>query len=171
MSKSSRNRLTLAGALWGLSLALLPAVLAFDGFALSPFLLAALLLSALAGAGGALVAGRRAIRRLTGPGSSWAAASGIGALQAVVAAAIAALSIWLALTVTMTGFSPDAPGRILALFSDPGIFLQSALAALVVFGYAAFVGLLLSPLVGSVVLRLSNEGGNGASRKAVGETG
>ena len=170
MSTRSRNRLTLAGALWGLSLALLPAVLAFDGFALSPFLLAALLFSALAGAAGALVAGRRAARGRTEPGANWAAASAVGTLQGVVAAAIAALSIWLALTVTMTGFSPDAPGRILALFADPGIFLQSALAALVVFGYAAVVGLLLSPLVGSAVLRLSSAGDNGASVGAVEES-
>lgn len=171
MSTSSRNRLILAGALWGLSLALLPAVLAFDGFALSPFLLAALLLSALAGAAGALVAGRRAARQRTEPDANWATASKTGAVQGLAAAAIAALSIWLALTVTMTGFSPDAPGRILALFGDPGIFLQSALAALVVFSYAALVGLLLSPLVGSAVLRLVKAGDKGASRGAVGEGG
>ncbi len=42
MSTSSRNRLTLTVALWGLSLALLSAALAFDGLALSPLLLAAL---------------------------------------------------------------------------------------------------------------------------------
>ena len=152
-------------------LALLPATLAFDGFALSPFLLAALLLSALGGAGGALVAGGRASRRAEGSGRGWAAASGIGALQGIVAATLAALSIWLALTVTMTGFSPVAPGRILVLFGDPSIFLQSALAAVVVFGYAAFVGLLLSPLVGSVVLRLVREEVGATSRGVAGETG
>lgn len=170
MSTISRNRLSLAGALWGLLLALLPAALAFDGFALSPFLLAALLFSALSGAGGALVAGRRAARGTTGPGRSWASASGIGALQGVVAAVFAALSIWLALTVTMTGFSPAAPGRILGLFGDPGIFLQSALAAPVIFGYASSVGLLLSPLVGSAILRLVSVEGGTLSRTA-GETG
>lgn len=170
MSTSSRNRLTLAGALWGLLLALLPAALAFDGLALSPFLLAALLLSAIGGTGGALVAGRWAARKLAGPGLTWATASGIGAVQGVVAAAISAPSIWLALTVTMTGFSPVAPGRILILFGDPGIFLQSALAALVVFVYAASVGLLLSPLVGRVILRLLREESGDASRKTVGET-
>ncbi len=169
MSTTSRNRLTLAGALWGLSLALLPAALAFDGFALSPFLLAALLFSALGGAGGAVFAGRWAARGTTGRG--WAAATGIGALQGIVAAAIAALCIWLALTVTMTGFSPDAPGRILVLFGDPVIFLQSALAGLVIFGYATLVGLLLSPLVGSVVLLLTRGTREGSSVRAVGDAG
>ena len=133
MSTSSRNRLTLAGTLWGLSLALLPGALAFDGLALSPFLLAALLLFAIGGAVGALVAGRWAAQKLAGSGLTWATASRIGAMQGVIAAAIAAPSIWLALTVTMTGFSPVVPGRILVLFGDPGIFLQSALAALVIF--------------------------------------
>lgn len=168
MSTISRNWLTLSGALWGLLLALLPAVLAFDGFSLSPFLLAALFLSALSGAVGALVAGRRAARRTEGAERSWSAASGIGALQGIVAATLAALSIWLALTVTMTGFSPDAPGRILGIFTYPGIFLQSALAAIVVFGYAVSLGLLLSPLVGLVILRLVREDGSGASRRIAG---
>ena len=169
MSTTSRNRLTLAGALWGLTLALLPAAFAFDGFSLSPFLVAALLLSALGGAGGALVAGRRAARRTTGRG--WAAASGIGALQGIVGAAIASLCIWLALTATMTGFSPDAPGRILVLFGEPGIFLQSALAALVIFAYATLVGLLLSPLVGAAVMFLARGTRGGPSGRTIGEAG
>ena len=171
MSTISRNRLILFGASWGLLLALLPAALAFDGFALSPFLLAALLFSALSGAAGALVAGGRASRRAEGSGRGWAAASGIGALQGIVAAALAALSIWLALTVTMTGFSPAAPGRILGLFGGPGLFLQVALAAAVVFGYAVRVGMLLSPLVGAWVLRLVRGEGGGASRRVSRETG
>lgn len=171
MSTNSRNRLTLFGALWGLLLAVLPAAFAFDGFALSPFLLAALFLSALSGAVGALVAGRRAARPTGRAGRGWAAASGIGAVQGLVAATLAALTVWLALTATMTGFSPAAPGRILILFADPAIFLQSALAALVVFGYAFVVGLLLSPLVGSAILRLVREEGSGTSRRIAGETG
>lgn len=170
MSTSSRNRLTLAGALWGLSLALLPAALAFDGLALSPSLLAALLLSAIGGAGGALVAGRWAALKLAGRGLTWATVSRIGAMQGVVASAIAAPFIWLALTVTMTGFSPVAPGRILVLFGD-SVILQSALAALVVFVHVASVGLILSPLAGRVILRLLKEESGNASRKIVGETG
>ena len=162
MSTISRNRLTLFGALWVLLLALLPAFLAFDGFALSPFLLAALFLSALSGALGAVVAGRWTRRRVERSGLT--AAFGVGALQGIVAAVLAAPSIWLALTATMTGFSAAAPARILVLFTDPSIFLQSALAAVVVFTYAASVGLLLSPLVGSVILKLVREQDRGASR-------
>ena len=169
MTPTSRNRLTLSGALWGLLLALLPAAFAFDGFALSPFLAAALLFSALSGAVGALVAGRRARRRSSGRG--WASVSGIGALQGIVAAAVATLSIWFALTATMTGFSPAAPGRTLLLLADPAIFLQSALAAVVVFVYAACAGLLLSPLVGSAILLLVREEGRGTNRRPVGEAG
>ena len=168
MISTSRNRLTLSGALWGLLLALLPAVFAFDGFALSPFLAAALLFSALSGAVGALVAGRQAQRRSR---RGWAFVSGIGALQGIVAAAVATLSIWVALTATMTGFSPAAPGRILLLLADPAIFLQSALAAVVVFVYAACAGLLLSPLVGSAILRLVREEGCVTHRRSVGEAG
>lgn len=149
-------------------MALLPAALAFDGFSLSPFLLAALFLSAISGAAGALVAGRRAPRMVERSGRSWAVASGIGAIQGIVMAILAALSIWLALTATMTGFSPAAPGKILGLFATPAIFLQSALAAIVIFGYAVSLGLLLSPLVGSVILRLTREAG-GASRRLAGE--
>jgi MFS family permease len=168
MSTISRKRLTLSGSLWGLLLALLPAAFAFDGFSLSPFLLAALFLSALSGAVGALVAGRRAFRRLERAERSWSAASGIGALQGIVAAVLSTLLIWLALTATMTGFSPAAPAKILVLFRDPTIFLQSALAAVVVFAYAAFVGLLLAPLVGSLIMRLVREDDSRASRRIVG---
>ena len=170
MSTSTRNRLTLSGALWGLLLALLPAILAFDGFALSPFLAAALLFSALSGAVGALVAGRRA-RLRPESGRTWASVSGTGALQGIVAAVVAAISIWVALTATMTGFSPAAPARILLLLANPTIFLQSALAAFVVFVYAACAGLLLSPLVGSVILRLVHREGRGTHRGPVGEAG
>ena len=153
MSPISRNRLTLFGALWGL----LPAALAFDGSALSPFLLAALFFSALGGAGGALVAGRRA-GRTEGSGRGWAVASGLGALQGIIAATLATFPIWLALTAT--GFSPPAPDKILGLVADPGILLQSALAEAVVFVYAACIGRLLSPLVASAMLRpVRGEGG------------
>ena len=151
-------------------MALLPAALAFDGFSLSPFLLAALFLSAISGAVGALIAGGRAPRMAERSGRGWAVASGIGAIQGIVMAILAALSIWLALTATMTGFSPAAPGKILGLFANPAIFLQSALAAIVVFGYAISLGLLLSPLVGSAILRLTREAG-GASRRLAGEAG
>lgn len=168
MSSTVRNRLILFGALWGLLLALMPAALAFDGFALSPFLAAALLFSALSGAIGALVAGRRAGRRVE---RGWLSASAVGAVQGLAAAVLATLSVWVALTATMTGFSPAAPARVLGLFTDPAIFLQSALAAGVIFVYAASAGLLLSPLVGLVILRLARGENRGAQRLSTGRTG
>ena len=117
----------------------------------------------MSGAAGAVVAGRRASRR---SGRGWVFASGIGALQGIVAAALAALSIWLALTATMTGFSPAAPARILTLFTSPAIFLQSVLAAVVIFAYAASAGLLLSPLVGSAILWLMRGKDHGVPRSS-----
>lgn len=165
MPLNARNRLALFGALWGFGLAILPAALFFDGLSLSPFLVAALTFSALSGAVGAVAAGRRAGRR---PGRG--RASGVGARQGIVTAVLATFSVWLALTATMTGFSPAAPAKILTLLTDPSIFLQSALAAAVVFAYAVIVGLVLSPLAGAAILRISR-GADKTSPRTVGEAG
>jgi hypothetical protein len=155
MTSSVRNRLLLLGALWGLVLAILSAALAFDGFALSPFLVAALMCAGLSGAIGALVAGRRAVtfRRRRG----LLAVSGVGALQGLVSGTLAALSMWLALAITISGFSLEKPGEILDLLWRPGIFVESAIAAIAVLVYA--VGVVLSPVVGAAVCRLVRTGG------------
>ena len=104
MTSSIRNRLILTGVLWGLVLAALPAVLAFDRFALSPFLVAAFVCAGLSGAAGAVVAGRRAMDLVRGR-RGLLAVSGIGAVQGLVSGVLAAFSIWLALSVTISGFS------------------------------------------------------------------
>ena len=157
MTSSVRNRLLLLGALWGLVLALLPAVLAFDDrFVLSPFLVAAFVCAGLSGAVGALVAGRRAANGSTRRGLL--AVSGVGALQGLVSGTLAALSIWLALTVTISGFSAGSPGEILDLLRRPEIFVESAIAAIAIFAYTLIVGMLLSPVVGAVLCRLVRRG-------------
>lgn len=147
MRPVTRNLLLLLGALWGIVLAAAPAALAFDGFSVSPFLISAFLCVALSGAAGALAAGRRAV-------GSARSVLGVGALQGLVTALLAAPSVWVALTATMAGFSTASPLEILDLFTDPGIFLQSALAALAVFAYYVAVGTLLAPLTGTVIVRV-----------------
>ena len=157
MKSSVRNQLLLLGALWGLVLAVLPAVLAFDDrFVLSPFLVAAFVCAGLSSAVGALVAGRRAAPGLTRRGLL--AVSRVGALQGLVSGTLAALSIWLALAITISGFSAGSPGEILDLLRRPEIFVESAIAAVTVFAYTLVVGTLLSPVVGAVLCRLVSQG-------------
>ena len=157
MTSNVRNRLLLLGALWGLVLAALPAVLAFDDrFVLSPFLVAAFVCAGLSGAVGALIAGRRAATSSTRRGLL--AVSGVGALQGLVSGTLAALSIWLALAVTISGFSTGSPGEILDLLRRPEIFVESAIAAIAILVYTLTVGTLLSPVVGAVLCRLVRRG-------------
>ena len=167
MTSSVRNRLLAFGALWGLVLAVLPAVLAFDDrFVLSPFLAAAFACAALSGALGTLIAGRRAS---TGIGRrGLLGVSGVGALQGLVSGTLASLSIWFALAVTISGFSAGSPGEILDLLRRPEIFVESGIAAVAVLVYALIVGILLSPVVGAVLCRLVRRGS--AARRAAPET-
>lgn len=153
MTSSVRNRLILSGALWGIVLAALPAVLAFDRFALSPFLVAAFVCAGLSGAAGAVVAGRRAMGLVSGS-RGLLAVFGIGALQGLVSGVLAAFSIWLALSITISGFSVGSPGEIFDLLRRPEIFVESAVAATAILFYAVVVGALLSPVVGAVICRL-----------------
>lgn len=73
----------------------------------------------------------------------------------MVSAALAAVTIWLALTVTISGFSIVSPSEILALFSRPEIFIEGAIAAIAVFVYTAAVGTVLSPVVGVAIRRIA----------------
>ena len=128
MITSVRNRLLALGALWGLVLAALPAALSC---------------ASLSGAIGALVAGHRAVavpfaRRCL------LAVSGVGELQGLVYGTFAALSIWLALATTISGFSAGSPLKILNLLWRLEIFVESAIAAVAVFVYTVAVGMLLS---------------------------
>jgi len=167
MTSSVRNRLILTGALWGLVLAILPAVLAFDRFALSPFLVAALACAGLSGAAGAIVAGRRAMG-LAPESRGMLAVSGIGAVQGLVSGVLAAFSIWLALSITISGFSVGSPDEILDLLQRPQIFIESAVAATAILFYAVVVGALLSPVVGAVICRLVRRRESAARRAAAG---
>lgn len=159
MASSTRNLLLSAGALWGFVLALVPAMIAFAGpLNLSPFLVSALLCAALSGAVGTLAAGRWAGRmRRPGRETDWPrwllSGLGTGLLQAVVVGVLAALSIWLAMTVTMTGFSAATPAAVYNLVSQPSIFLQSAIVGRTVLVYALIVGALLAPLTGLAINR------------------
>lgn len=157
MPGSTRNLLLAAGALWGFVLALIPAEVAFAGpLSLSPFLISALFCAALSGAVGTWIAGRRASRtRHSSKEIGWPrwllSGFGTGLLQAVVVGVLAALSIWLAMTITMTGFSVATPGAISSLVSQPDIFLQSAIVGRVVFIYALLVGVAMAPLTGLAI--------------------
>jgi hypothetical protein len=157
MTSSTRNLLIFTGALWGFVLALIPAMVAFAGpLNVSPFLVSALLCAALSGAAGTWAAGRLANRTrnlLRKDGWPRWLLSGLttGILQALVVGVLAALSIWLAMTVTMTGFSVATPGAIYSIVSQPSIFLQSAIVARTVFVYALLVGVALAPFSGLAI--------------------
>jgi len=152
MVSSVRNRLLALGALWGLSLAIFPAVLAFDRFALSPFLISAFVCAGVSGAMGMLLAGRRAAA--TPAVRSLRPAVRTGILHGLASAALAAVTIWLALTITISGFSVGSPSEILDLFRRPAIFIEGAIAAVAVFVYTAAVGTALSPVVGAAIRRI-----------------
>lgn len=169
MSSFARNILLSAGGLWGFVMALVPAEFAFAGsLRISPFLVSAFLCAALSGALGTWVAGRWASRSSNlRDDAGWLRwlLSGLttGLLQAVVIGSAAALSIWLAMTVTMTGFSTAEPSTLYTLVSQPSIFLQSAIVGRYVLIYALIFGVLLAPFTGLAINRLAV---GGAAREA-----
>lgn len=160
MNAKVRNRLIAFGLLWGLALAALPAAFAFDDpFTVSPFLVSAFVASALSGAAGALLAGRWASSRASRRGRSGiVVALSAGALHGLFFCVLASLSIWVCLAVNISGFSTATPGNILNLVSNPGIFEMSGIAARAIFAYSLAVGLLLSPVSGSLLLRVARTG-------------
>lgn len=166
MNTTLRNRLLMFGAGWGLVLAAVPAVVAFDDpFAVSPFLVAAHLCAASSGAAGALVTGRLAARgRVNGEAGRWRAAFAgfrTGTVQALVAAPLAALSIWAALAINISGFSVENTGEILKalrLFTEPGIWVESLVVAVAVLVYALTVGVVLAPISGAIMRWLASRG-------------
>lgn len=157
MASPTRNLLLTAGAVWGFVLALIPAMAAFAGpLNLSPFLVSALLCAALSGAAGTWISGLWTSRTQSsyerGGWARWLLLGfATGVLQAVLVGVLAALSIWLAMTITMTGFSVATPGAIYLLVSQPSIFLQSAIVARTVFVYALLVGVALAPFTGLAI--------------------
>ena len=159
MTSSARNRLLFLGALWGLVLASLPALVMADPSQTGGSLLASLLFAALSGALGTMVAGRRA---QTAPGGAFARSplvSGVktGAVQGLVGGAVAALLFWALMAVTISGFAPGGPVELSVLMS-PRVFLGSFFVALSVFVYALAGGLVLGPVFGPLVRRAVGAG-------------
>lgn len=161
MTARARNRLLLLGALWGLALAALPALMMADR--LTGFLAAALASAALSGAAGALAAGRRAARRASIEKSARSRLlSGVatGAVQGLVGGAVAALLLWALMAVTISGFTLRDPVAASVLMS-PRVFLGSFFVALSAFVYALAGGLVLGPLFGPLVGRAAGGGVRG----------
>jgi len=144
-------------------MAAIPSLVAFDDpFTVSPFLIAAHVCAGASGAVGFWLAGRRAVRSGTDGSGGWTrGASRIlatGVLQALAAAPLAAISIWLMMAINMSGFSEENLGEllnILNIFRESTIWLESLIVAQAVFVYAVVVGLLLSPVSGMAIRRMS----------------
>jgi len=152
---ATRNRLLALGAIWGLLLAAVPALVMVDPLRLTGFLVAALACASLSGATGTLVAGRRAARRASfrNGGPKLLTSMAIGAIQGLIGGAVAALLIWALMAVTISGFSLRGPLEPSVLMS-PRVFLGSFFVALSVFVYALVGGLVLGPLFGALVERV-----------------
>jgi uncharacterized membrane protein YfcA len=150
MLATVRNRLLALGALWGVLLAAVPALVMTRPYRLSGFLVAALLCAVLSGCVGTLAAGRRAARREESGGVL--AGFGTGFFQGLVGGAFAALLVWALMALTLSGFSLQNPVELAELMS-PRIFLGSFFVALSVFVYAVASGLLLGPAFGTLVNR------------------
>src|SRR3712207_2043250 len=131
MASTVRNRLLALGALWGLLLAAVPALLMTDPYQLTGLLVAGLVCAALSGCVGTLVAGRRAAKKGGGrPGLL--AGVGIGALQGLVGGIVAALMIWALMAVSISGFTLRNPVELSVLMS-PTVFIGSFFVALSAF--------------------------------------
>lgn len=155
-----RNRLLLAGVLWGFVLAASPAILAFDDpFTVSPFLVAAHLCASFSVAIGALFAGRWVTKARREPGwrKTSLIVSGAGVVQGLVAAPLAAISIWAAMAINMSGFSVESSSevsKVFRVFQEPAIWRESFIVAVAVLTYAVVVGMLFFPFTGAAIYRL-----------------
>ena len=154
MTTTVRNKLLLLGAVWGVLLAALPALVMSRR--LTGFLLAALLVATLSGCVGTLVAGRRAARR-KGSRVTLLAGLGTGLLQGLVGGAFAAVLIWVLMALSISEFSLGDSIDLSVLMS-PRVFLGSFFVALSVFLYAVAGGTLLGPAFGRLVDRTVREG-------------
>ena len=149
MTATARNRLLALGVLWGLLLAVVPALLMTSPYQLTGFLVAGLVCAALSGTIGTLVAGRRAANK-GGGRSGLLAGIGTGALQGLAGGVVAALLIWALMAITLSGFTLRNPVELSVLMS-PRIFLGSFFVALSTFAYALVGGVLLGPIFGTLV--------------------
>lgn len=158
MTSTVWKRLILLGALWGVILAALPALVMTRPFRISGFLVVALVCAAVSGAIGTLFAGRRASVRSGKRRGAVVAALGTGFFQGLVGGAVAAFLIWALMAVTLSGFTLGSPGGLSVLMS-PRVFLGGFFVALSVFLYVLAGGLLLGPAFGMLVNRLVRKGG------------
>ena len=162
MNLSTRSLLITTGALWGLVMAVIPAEVGFRGpMTLSPFLVTAFLGAALSAAVGTLLAGLTASGEWSATAKKGWVSRGlfgtlVGILQAVVTGVLVTLTTWLAISITISGFSVATPGEILRLVRTPEIFLQGWVLGRAVLVYSLVVGLALSPLTGNFIYWLVN---------------
>jgi hypothetical protein len=150
MTAGVRNSLFLIGALWGLLLASVPALVMTSPYRLTGFLVAGLVCAALSGCIGTLAAGRRAAKsaRCTG----FLAGIGTGAFQGFVGGVVVAFLIWALMALTISGFTLRNPVELSVLMS-PRVFMGSFFVALSAFVYTFLGGLLFGPLFGMLVNR------------------
>ena len=161
MTSSVRSRLLALGVLWGLTLAVVPALVMTSPYQLTGFLVAALICAALSGCVGTLAAGRRALRSTPRPEgtrrSEALAGLRTGASQGLVGGGIAALLFWVLIAVTASGFTLLDPVE-LSVLTSPRVFMGSFFVALSAFLYAFLGGLLLGPIFGTLVNRAVRAG-------------
>src|SRR5919112_1976169 len=157
MTTRAGSRLLVLGTLWGLPLAVVPALLMTNPYRLSGLLVASLVCAVLSGCVGTLAAGRRAAR--SGGRSGLLAGVGTGASQGLVGGGVAALLVWGIMAVSISGFTLRNPVE-LSVLMEPDVFLGSFFVALSVFLYA---------FVGGAVLAGSVAGGKDAGDDAAGK--
>ena len=158
MISTVRNRLLALGVLWGLLLAVVPALWITSSYQLLGFLVTGLAFAGLSGSLGTLVAGRRAVKK-GGGRSGLLAGVGTGALQGLVGGVVAALLIWALMAIALSGFTLRNPVELSVLMS-PKVFLGSFFVALSTFAYALVGGVLLGPIFGTLVNRTVRAGKN-----------
>lgn len=159
MTSSVRNKLALVGAVEGLALAL-PAVFLMASRP-SALVLVAVACALVSGAFGAVVAGARVGRgRGDGPGNPGKARTavvrglGTGLVQGLFGGMAAAALFWVVMSVVITELSFGRPVSP-SVFTQPGVLLGSFFVALSAFAYALAGSLLLGPVFGVLVNRIS----------------
>ena len=166
MTAGARNRLLALGALWGLLLAAVPALVMTDPYRLTDFLIVALVCAALSGCVGTLVAGRRAAR--SSRRSGVLGGVGLGAVQGLAGGLVAALLFWVLMAVTTSGFTLQDPVELSTLMR-PRVFLGSFFVALSAFVYVLVGGLVLGPVFGKLIDRAVRSGKKDAGDEAGGK--
>ena len=156
-SAARNNRLLLLGAVWGLALAVVPAIVTTDPYELTGFLVVASPFAAVGWVAGTLVAGGRANRK----GTRGAAAlrglrdrSRAGGREGRSRGTLVPGSDG---ALTISGFTLRGPIELPVLIS-PRVFLGSFFVALSAFAYTLVGGLLLlDPLFGPLVERAASK--------------